>query len=142
VACSTDVNASEQKLDIVRRVYRAANEDERDAFLALLHPEIELQTSGVYPDFRARYRGLEAAADYWEDARGLWQDFSIEIEGLEEAGDCVVALLRQRVEGREGIVVEHGWGHVYWFSEGLVRRVVAYASWNEALDAVGLERRS
>ena len=134
------MNASEQNFEIVRRVYRAANEDDRDAFLALLHPQVELETSGAYPDFRVHYRGLEDAADYWAAARGLWQDFSIEIERLDAAGDCVLALLRQRVGGRDGIVVEHNWGHVYWFSEGLVRRVRAYASWDEALDAVGLAR--
>jgi hypothetical protein len=34
-----------------------------------MHPEVELTTSGIYPDFDATYRGHRGAVDYWEAAR-------------------------------------------------------------------------
>jgi ketosteroid isomerase-like protein len=129
---------SEQNAEMVRQVYRAADAGDLRAFLDVLHPDIELRTSGVYPDFRSSYRGLNDAVEYWEAARGLWDDFSIEVVRLEDLGERVVALLRQHVKGREGIVAEHTWGHVFSFSDGRVRRVVAFASWEEALEAGGL----
>lgn len=119
-------------------VYRAVNEGDLHAFLALMHPEVELESSGVYPDFRPTYRGLSGAVDYWEEARGVWDDFSIEIQRLETFDDGVVALLHQRVQGRNGIVVEHDWGHVFSVLDGLVCRVRAYESWGEALEVAGL----
>ena len=123
---------------MVRQVYRAADADDLRAFLDVLHPDVELRTSGIYPDFRSSYRGLKEAVEYWEAVRGFWDDFSIELVRLEDLGERVVALLRQRVKGREGIAAEHTWGHVFSFSEGRVRRVVAFASWEEALAAVDL----
>ena len=119
-------------------VYRAVNAGDLHDFLALMHPEVELETSGIYPDFRASYRGLRGAVDYWEAARGVWDEFSIEIERLEDLDDKVLALLHQRVRGRNGIVVEHDWGHVFSFRDGLVSRVRAYASWDDALEFAGL----
>ncbi len=57
---------SEQNVDLVRSVYRAVNEDDKAAFLALLHPEVELTTSGIFPDLSPTYRGHQGAADYWK----------------------------------------------------------------------------
>ena len=54
-------------------------------------------------------------------------------------GDRVLALLSQRVEGRDGIVVEHDWGHLFEFAGGLIRRGTGYASWKAAIEAAGAE---
>lgn len=122
----------------MRSLYRAVNEGDLQAFLALMHPEVELETSGIYPDFRATYRGIPGAVDYWEAARGVWDEFSIEIKQSEELADGVLVLVHQRVKGRNGIVVEHDWGHVFSILDGRVWRVRGYANWDEALDVAGL----
>ena len=57
---------SEQDVDLVRSVYRAVEENDMSAFLALLHPEVELTTSGVFPDLSPTYRGHQGAAEYWK----------------------------------------------------------------------------
>ena len=94
---------SERNVALVISVYRAVNENNLPTFLDLMHPEVELLTSGVYPDFKPAYRGHEGAADYWQSARGLWDNFVVEIKSCEPAGDRVLVLLDQHVEGREGI---------------------------------------
>jgi ketosteroid isomerase-like protein len=120
-------------------VYQAVNENDRDAFLDLMHPEVQLMTSGVYPDFSESYRGHPGALKYWEAARGLWENFSIDIKRCDSVGDRVLVLLQQHVEGREGIVVKHDWGHVFAFADDLIWRVTGFASWEAAVEAVGVE---
>jgi hypothetical protein len=104
-----------------------------------MHPEVELTTSGVYPDFDPTYRGHRGAVDYWEAARELWDSFSVEIGRVELVGDQVLVLIHQRVEGREGIVVEHDWGHLFSFSGDLIRRVRGFVRWDEATRAAEME---
>jgi ketosteroid isomerase-like protein len=130
---------SERNVDLVRSVYRAVNEGDQSAFLAVMHREVELTTSGVYPDFSPTYRGHQGALEYWEAARELWDTFSIEIGKCEAIGDQVLASVHQRVEGRSGIVVEHDWGHLFSFADGLIWRVRGYVSREAAREAAVLE---
>jgi ketosteroid isomerase-like protein len=136
---------SERNVDLVRRVYRAVNEDDLSAYLAVLHPEIELTTSGVFPDLSPSYRGYQGAVEYWKAVGpgpgGLWDEFTIELRECEPIGDQVVASVHQRVEGRDGVVVEHDWGHLYSFAEGLISRARAYVSPEAAKEAAVRESR-
>ena len=124
-------------VELVRSVYRAVNDNDLDAFLAAMHPEAELATSGVYPDFRPTYRGRDGALEYWKAARETWEAFTIEIGRCEPVGDHVLVEVNQRVMGRDGISVEHGWAHLFSIEDGLVRRVRAYLSWDEAIEKAG-----
>jgi ketosteroid isomerase-like protein len=133
------LGVSEKNVDLVMSVYRAVNEDDLPAFLALMHPDVEFATSGVYPDFSPTYHGHEGAVEYWKAARGLWEAFSIRIGRVEPVGDQVLAAVHQRVEGRDGIVVEHDWGHLFSFADGLICRARGYTSWDEAKEAATLE---
>jgi ketosteroid isomerase-like protein len=133
------LDLSQQNVAVVTSVYRAVNENDLDTFLSLMHPEVELMTSGVYPDFSSTYRGHPGALRYWEAARGLWENFTIEIKSVESVGDQVLVLLQQRVEGRDGIAVEHPWGHLFAFADDLIWRVTGFASWEAAAEAVGAE---
>ncbi len=51
----------------------------------------------------------------------------------------LLALVSQRVEGRDGIVAEHDWGHLYELADDLIRRGVAYASWEAGIEAARAE---
>jgi ketosteroid isomerase-like protein len=135
------LDLSEQNVELVRRVYRAVNEGDLSAFLALLHPEVELITSGAFPDLSPTYRGHRGAVDYWKAVGpgNLWESFSIEIGQCEPVGDQVVASVHQRVKGRDGVVVEHEWGHMYSFADGLIRRARAYISPEGAKEAAARE---
>lgn len=130
---------SERHVDLVRSIYRAVNEGDQSTFLALMHPDVELTTSGVYPDFNPTYRGRQGALEYWDLARGLWDAFTIEIGQCESIGDQVLASVHQRVEGRDGIVVDHDWGHLFSFADDLIRQVRAYESPEAAKEAALLE---
>jgi ketosteroid isomerase-like protein len=90
---------SERNVAVVINVYRAVNENDLSRFVDLMHPEVELLTSGVYPDFKPSYRGHSGAADYWQAARSLWDNFEVEIKRCKAVGDRVLVLLNQRVSG-------------------------------------------
>ena len=131
---------AEPNVELVRGVYTAVNDDDLEAFLAAMHPEVELATSGVYPDFRPTYRGHAGALEYWQAARGLGEAFVIEIGRCEPVGDHVLAEVNQQVLGRDEIAVEHRWAHLFSIEDGLVRRVRAYLSWDEAISQANFER--
>jgi ketosteroid isomerase-like protein len=133
------LDLSERNVALVVNVYRAVNANELPTFIDLMHPEVELLTSGVYPDFRPAYLGHAGAADYWQAARGLWDNFEVEIDSCEAVGERVLVLLNQHVEGRGGIEVHHQWGHVFELEDHRVRRVIAYDSWEAAREAAGAE---
>jgi ketosteroid isomerase-like protein len=44
--------------------YDAWNRDDLDAWLETFHPDAELRTSGVWPDFDPVYRGKEGLAEF------------------------------------------------------------------------------
>ena len=135
------VDLPEPNVAPVVNVYRAVNDNDLEAFIDLMHPEVELLTSGAYPDFRRVYRGREGAAAYWQAARGLWDNFEIEIKSAEPVGGRVLVLLDQHVEGREGIEVHHQWGHLFELEDGRIRRVTAYDCWEAATEAARAESR-
>jgi ketosteroid isomerase-like protein len=136
----------EEKVDMVRRVYQAVNEDDKSGFLALLHPDVELTTSGVFPDLSPSYRGHQGAMEYWKlvgpGPGGLWDSFTIEVLECETVGDQVVATIHQRVEGRDGVVAEHDWGHLYSFADGLILRARAFLSPEAARKTAVMENRA
>jgi ketosteroid isomerase-like protein len=133
------MDLSAENVELVKSVYQAVNDNDLDTFLGLMHSDVELTTSGVYPDFSPTYRGREGALSYWEAARGVWDNFSVEIKRMEAVGDRVLVLLHQTVEGRDGIVVEHDWGHLFAFADERIRHVTGFVSWEAAIQEAGAE---
>jgi ketosteroid isomerase-like protein len=92
--------------------YDAWNRGDRDAWLELLDPEIEIETSGVFPDLAAEYRGRERAAKFWSQMLEPWDEFHIEVERIEEEGDIVAAGIRFRARGEDsGVEVDMRFGN-------------------------------
>jgi ketosteroid isomerase-like protein len=92
--------------------YDAWNRGDRDAWLELLDPEIEIETSGVFPDLAPEYRGRERAAKFWSQMLEPWDEFHIEVERIEEEGDIVAAGIRFRARGEDsGVEVDMRFGN-------------------------------
>jgi len=104
-------------------------------------PRWELVTGGAFPGLAATYRGREGAVELWDALRGPWdaQDLHIEVERIEDLGDVVLALLTMQASGgSSGAPVTIKWAHVITFRRG-DQGIRSFASWDEALEAVGLE---
>jgi ketosteroid isomerase-like protein len=86
------------------------------------------------------YAGVEAAERFMQEWTSAWVDWELQIDELLDAGDKVVALVRQR--GRSeltGIPVEVSLAKIWTLRDGKSARMDMYSDVGDALKAVGLE---
>jgi len=73
--------------------------------------------------------------DWWE----AWEDWELEVEELLEAGESVVAIVRQRGRSKAtGLPADMHFAMVWTVRDGKQFRMRMYASPDEALEATGL----
>jgi ketosteroid isomerase-like protein len=123
--------------DLLLAGYDAWNRRDRDGWLELLDPEIEIETSGVFPDLAPDYRGRERAAKFWSQMLEPWDEFHIEVERVEEEGDIVAAGIRFRARGHDsGVEVDMRFGSGIRVRDGLAVELINRRSLEEVLDAL------
>ena len=130
---------SEENLDIIRRGY------EHFTATGELREEIvsadfvwDMSTFGDWPEQQA-YEGIEGARQFLDDWVGAWEDWELEVEELHDAGDSVVAILRQRGRAKAtGLPVDMHFAQLWRLRDGKQVRMEMYASPEEALRAAGL----
>ncbi len=109
-----------------------------EGMLALLDPDFEYITSGLFPGLAPVYRGHQGFKDFWRDFRETWEMLHIELNEVSDAGQRVVVLFTFHAQGRDGLNVRRQWGNVWTFRGSLAVRNQAYGDWSEAVEAVGL----
>jgi ketosteroid isomerase-like protein len=127
--------------DILRSGYDAWNRDDCETWLDLLHPDLEIRTSGVFPDLADVYRGRARAAKFWQQMHEPWEAFRIEVEEMAEEGDIVAAAIRFRARGVDsGVEVDMRFGHAIRVRDGLATEFVTRRTFEEARAALRPER--
>jgi ketosteroid isomerase-like protein len=99
-----------------------------------------------WPDQQV-YEGEQGAQDFFADWGSVWDSWepAVEelhevVEGLRDAGDKVVAILRVRGRSKmSGTPIEMSMAHIVTFRDGKQVRTDNYSDPHEALKAVGLE---
>ena len=85
------------------------------------------------------YEGVDGARAFLREWIDAWEDWELELEALRDAGDRVVALVRQRGRSKEGgMPVEMAFAQVFTLRDGKQARMEVYSERVEALAAVGL----
>jgi ketosteroid isomerase-like protein len=95
----------------------------------------------LIPDLAGVYHGHEGVRTYWRRWLEAWRDIEYEVEDVLDAGDEVVALIRnQRQWGRRtGIATEIApYSMVFGFRDGRLVHWRGYASQEDGLAAAGL----
>ena len=88
------------------------------------------------------YEGAEGARVFLRDWLEAWDDWELEVEALHDAGDKVVAIVRQRGRSKtSGLPVVMAFGQVWTIRDGKSARMEMYADPAEALEAVGLSEQ-
>jgi ketosteroid isomerase-like protein len=128
-----------EALEIARRHYDAFQNQDWDAFFALYDPEVEvdLSRSGI-PDggIHHGHDGLRAA---WARWRGVWDDYSFEVEELTELDDRVLSLTRIHARSKgQGVGTEVSAGEVLTVRDGLIVHFVNFLDRDDALREAGL----
>jgi ketosteroid isomerase-like protein len=127
-------------LDVVRRQYEAFQAEDWDGFFALYDPEVEvdLSRSGI-PD-GGIHHGHEEVRAAWAKWRGVWDDYSFEVEELTEIGeDRVLALTRIHARSKgQGVATEVSGGELMTVRDGLIVHFVNFLDRDDALREAGL----
>jgi ketosteroid isomerase-like protein len=98
----------------------------------------DMSTFRNWPE-RQTYEGIEGARQFMADWLEAWEDWRLELEQLLDAGDHVVAFVRQRGRSKAtGLSVDMHFAQVWTFRDGAQVRMRMYSDRAEALEAAGL----
>lgn len=129
--------AMSRNSELIRKSYEAWNRDDVDAWLATVRPDVEFHTSAVFPDFDPIYRGQEGLAEFWRQMHEPWGMFRIDIEQMDEQGDCFVMTLRFRATGIDsGVKVDMRFANAIRMREGLIVEIISRRTADEAREAL------
>ena len=130
---------SAENVETVRRGYEHSIAT-GDFLEGIVHPDFVWDMSAFrgWPE-RPTYAGLKGAREFMADWREPWEDWELEVDELLDAGERVVAIVRQRGRSKAtGLPVDMRFAMVWTFRDGKQAWMQAYASRDEALEAVGL----
>jgi ketosteroid isomerase-like protein len=123
--------------DLLLNAFEAWNRDDCEAWLETLDPEVEIHTSGVFPDLAAVYRGHGQATRFWRQMHEPWETFRIDVEDVEETGDGVSAAIRFQAKGGDsGVEVDMRFGIAVRIRDGLATDLFNRRTLEEARDAL------
>lgn len=106
---------------------------DREAFLALVHPEAEMYLPRSALEGGPPYRGLAGAVQLWADAFDLWERFEGETRAVEAVGDVFVFTYRVTCfPYREGPPVQYEGHYVTEVPDGKIVYSRPYLDWAEA----------
>jgi ketosteroid isomerase-like protein len=131
---------SQENVEVVRRLWNAAEHRDDQAVYALYDPAIVWESGNVGPlDAGGHYHGHDGVRQFFRDWFEAFGTDRAHAESFSEAGDKVVVCYRVSGRGKgSGIDVEMRRWNVYGIREGLVVRVEMFATEAEALEAAGL----
>jgi ketosteroid isomerase-like protein len=124
---------SQESVDAVRRSIEAGNRD-LDELAPLLHEEIEAVYMG------RTFRGRDRVVALLKAIRRTELESRSEVRRLRDVGDGRVIVESYFIElhKRSGRTTEGPQSSVYTVRDGLIARHETFASWEAALEAVGL----
>ena len=128
---------SRGNVEIARRMYDAYAQGDFDATFSCLDPEIEFSQpvgepgAGIYHG----HAGVRQAMTRWA---GAWDDYRVQIEGLVDLGEHVLARTRHHGRGKSsGLEVELQIFQLLTLRDNRIVRMRMYYDEAEALAAVG-----
>ena len=130
---------SQENVEIVKSMYEAFNDDDRERAITYLHPDAELQQPPELPDVGS-YVGLaefERGINLWLDE---WESFRYEIEEMTDVGGKVLMEIRLwGIAKGSGVEIERSdVFHLWTFKDGKAQRCEVYFNGPDALEAAGL----
>jgi uncharacterized protein len=128
---------SQENVEIVHRHIEAFLSGDNNAALAAYDPGVEWDVS-IRPEGRV-YRGHAGVVEAMRTWIGTWEDWTMEVEEIIDAGDRVLLVDRQMGRGKgSGAPLDQQTFWVYTLREGKIVRVKWFATRQEALEAAGL----
>jgi uncharacterized protein len=137
-ARDTERAMSQENVEMVRQGYEAFNRGDVEWMIRHLDSEIVWEDAAEVPGSRS-YGGTREVRGYLESFAQQWEEIRFEPEGILDAGEEVVALVRMVARGRaSGAQVDARLAHLYELREMRVLRVRTFFDRERALEAAGL----
>ena len=127
---------SQENVEIVRRAfaYEIYGVGDRAEAEAIFDPQVVMNPSDEGPSY-----GFDAMRSDYERWASVFEELSVTIEEIIDAGDQVVVIAHHEGRGRKsGVKVDTRFYEVYTVREGRVSRVDEFTERAEALKAAGL----
>jgi uncharacterized protein len=125
--------------ELVERLARAFENEDTDAAMACLDPEVELLPIRAQLD-RTSYFGHDGYRQVVTDFAADWEGLRLVQEELHGAADRVVAVGRLRAKGKtSGVDLDVPLALLYDIRDGLVTRIQSFSDPDEALRAAAIE---
>jgi uncharacterized protein (TIGR02246 family) len=129
---------SQANVEIVRAIFDAWNDGDLDSAMDLMSEDVHWLEVEGRPE-RPETSGRETLRQGLESLFEAWEYYRLEPLEIRDAGDQVVAVLREVARGHtSGVEVEGRWGYVITVHAGQVTQVEAYRDPQAALAAVNV----
>ena len=123
--------------ELVRRMWNAFLAGDFQTALSFNDPEIEWDGTNL-PDGQVG-RGNEAVMDHIKRWADQWEEWTVEVEQVIDAGDGrVVVLIRERGRSKSGVEMDERHAELYRLRDGLVVQRRGFSDPSDAFGAVGL----
>jgi ketosteroid isomerase-like protein len=129
---------SEETVDLARRHVETWNGCDLKTWLALFHPDAEIDWSRSRGPHKGVYRGRGEHEAFWEAFWSTFEDIQLEVHGFTEVASEVVVPNTAHMRGRQGIEVIARSTLVFTVENGRITRERLFQEQAEALEAVGL----
>jgi ketosteroid isomerase-like protein len=130
---------SRENVEIVRRVWEAAQRRNSEVVFGLYDPAIVWQVHYGPVELRGLYHGHEGVRQLFQQWREPFETYQEHAGTFIDGGDNVVVGIRLSGRGKaSGVEVEMPRWMVYTIRDGLVIRVDLFETKVEALEAAGL----
>jgi ketosteroid isomerase-like protein len=128
---------SQENVEVVRRMWEAFLAADFETALSFYAPDVEWDGTNL-PDGRIG-RGHEAIVDHairWADA---WDDWTVEVERVVEAGSAqVILVMRETGRSESGLTMDERHAELYTLRNGKIVRRKGFSDPNQAFEATGL----
>jgi ketosteroid isomerase-like protein len=127
-----------EDVELVRRAYEAYAKGDIAAAASAYSEDTLWDVSRFRPD-ESVHRGLDELSRHLGSWRETWTDHSFELEQAVDAGDRVVAVIRESGRGEaSGAPVVVRYGQVITVRDGKIAETVVYSDPDDAFEAAGL----
>ncbi len=128
---------SGENVELVRSAYEALERDDIEAFLGLVHPDVEWHS--LILEIEGAFHGHDGVRQWWRAIRNTFPDWRPSLIEVREFGDSVVMHARGTGSGAaSGVGVDDDFWQMVQICDGLVVRYRAVRTEQEALEAAGL----
>jgi len=129
---------SQQKLDVVQRIYEAWGTGDFEAGVGHLDRDVVLVIPRDFPEFGV-FVGLDGVREFMRRFLDQWDHLTIEARQLQAVGDTVLTRIVQRGKGRaSGIDVEVSYFQLFTFRGDAIVRMDSVMDEATAREAAGL----